>query len=122
MQQRSKLAIGFTSIVLAGTIAIGSVASAAGSGDGDGGTGRSQLTTEQKCTRADEFLARAPELQERIAERIATLEEKRSQAAANDNTRRVERIDARLARLQRISERIDTRVAKVTTWVSTNCD
>lgn len=122
MQQRNKLALGLTSIVLAGTIALGSVASAAGSGDGDGGTGRAQLTTEQKCTKADEFLARAPETQERIAERIATLEERRAEAEANGNTRRVERLDARLARLQRISDRIDARVAKVTTWVSTNCD
>jgi hypothetical protein len=125
MQLRNTLVVGFTSIVLAGSLAVGATAFATGSGDGDGtgaGNGRSQLTTEQKCAKADELIAKAPELQQRISERIATLEDKRAAADAAGETAKVERLDNRLARLGRIADRIEARLTRVTTWAEGHCD
>jgi len=119
MQQRNKLIVGFTTIVLSGTLAFGAIAFAAG--EGDAGGGRKQLTTEEKCDKIDEVQARAGEIQGRIAERIPMLEERRAEAEANGDTDRVEQIDRRLARLEKISARLTERLAKVETWAATNC-
>lgn len=120
MQQRNKFIVGFTTIVLSSTLAFGAIASASGNGDSDG-SDRKQLTTEEKCDRVDEVQARAAEIQERISERIPVLQERRTEAEANGDTDKVERIDRRLARLEKASARITQRLAKVETWAATNC-
>ena len=119
MQQRNKLIVGFTTIMLGGTLAFGTLASAGG--HEDGGRNRKQLTTEEKCDRVDEVQARVAETQARIAERIPTLQERRAEAEANGDTDRVESIDRRLARLEKISTRLSERLVKVQTWAATNC-
>lgn len=119
MQQRNKLIVGFTTIVLGGTLAFGSLASAAG--DDDAGRTRKQLTTEERCDKVDDVQARIAEIQTRIAERIPTLQERRAEAEASGNTDRVERIDRRLARLGKVSTRLTERLAKVETWAAANC-
>ena len=119
MQQRNKFIVGFTAIVLTGSIAFGGLASAAGS-EGDG-NGRKQLTTEEKCDKVDEVQARAAEIQARIAERVTSLEERRAEAEANGESDRVERIDRRLARLDKVSTRLTERLDKVETWAAANC-
>jgi len=119
MQQRNKLIVGITTVVLSGTLAFGTIASATGGGDGSGG--RKNLTTEEKCDKIDEVQARAAEIQGRIAERIPMLEARRAEAEANGDTDRVENIDRRLARLEKISARLTERLAKVETWAATNC-
>ncbi len=122
MQQRNKLVVGFTTIVLSGTLAFGAIASAAGSGDGGGGGGgRKHLTTEQKCDKVDEFEARAAKIQARIAERVPMLQDRRAQAEAGGDTARVEHIDRRLARLDKINTRLTERLTKVGTWAAANC-
>ena len=103
MQQHSKLVLGFTAIVLSGTLAFGAVASAAGSGDGDS---RPQLTTERL---------------EKISERTATLQTKRAEAEAAGDTAKVERLDRRLEVLAKVAERIQQRMTKLETWVAANC-
>ena len=120
MQQRTKLTVGFTTLVLAGTLAFGGLASAAG--NEEGGNGRKQLTTEEKCDKVDEVQARAAEIQARIAERIPVLQERRDEAEANGETERVERLDRRLARLDTITTRLAERLDKVETWAAENCD
>ena len=128
MKQRSKLAIGFTSVVLAGTLAFGAVASATGNGDGNGdgnGSGRRHLphlTAAEKCDKSDEIQTRAAEIQQRLSERVTALQAKRSEAETAGDTAKVERIDRRLARLEKLSTRIDERLATFTTWVAENCD
>ena len=87
MQQRNKLIVGFTTVVLSGTLAFGTIASATGGGDGSGG--RKHLTTQEKCDKVDEVEARAADTQKRIAERIPVLNERRAQAEANGDTDRV---------------------------------
>ena len=124
MKQRHKIAIGFTSIVLAGTLGLGAVASAAGAGEGDGG-GRRQvphLTAAEKCEKRDEIEARAADRQAKISERVAALQAKRAEAETAGDTAKVERIDHRLARLEKVSTRIAERLAKFSTWVAENCD
>lgn len=118
MQQRNKLIVGFTTIVLSGTVAFGAIASASGSGDGGG---RTHLTTEQKCDRVGEVETRAAEIQARTAERIPLLNERRAEAEANGDTNRVEHIDKRIARLEKVSARMTQRLAKVETWAASNC-
>lgn len=122
MKQRTKYSIGITSIVLAGTLGLGTMAFAAGGDDGAGG-GRNhpRLTDEQKCNGQDEVVAKAAAAKERSAARVATLTEKRAAAEAAGNTKLVARIDKHLARLAKLSDRIDTRVAKFQTWVAENC-
>ena len=124
MKQRSKIAIGFTSIVLAGTLGLGAVASAAGAGEGDGGGRRPvpQLTAAAKCEKSDEIEARAADRQAKISERVAALQAKRVEAETAGDTAKVERIDHRLARLEKVSTRIAERLAKFSTWVAENCD
>lgn len=126
MKQRSKIAIGFTSVVLAGTLAFGAVASATGNGDGDGnGNGRRHLphlTAAEKCDKSDEIETRAAEIQQKLSERVTALQAKRSEAATAGDTAKVERIDRRLARLEKVSTRIDERLATFSTWVAENCD
>ena len=126
MKQRSKIAIGFTSVVLAGTLAFGAVASATGTGDGNGdGGGRRHLphlTAAEKCEKSNEIETRAAEMQQKISERVIALQAKRSEAETAGDTAKVERIDRRLARLEKVSARIDERLAKFSTWVAENCD
>lgn len=119
MQQRNKLIVGFTTIVLGGTLAFGTLASAAGNEDGS--RSRTQLTTEERCDRVDEVQARVAEIQARIADRIPTLQERRAEAEANGRTDLVENIDRRIARLEKVSTRLAERIAKVETWAATNC-
>jgi len=119
MQQRNKLIVGFTTIVLSSTLAFGAIASA--SGVGDGGSGRKQLTTEEKCDKVDDVKARAAEIQQRISERISVLQERRAEAETNGDTDTVDRIDRRLARLENVSTRITERLAKVDTWAAAHC-
>lgn len=118
MQHHNKLIVGFTTIVLSGTLAFGAIASASGNGDD---TGRAPLTTAEKCDKADGAPARAAEIQARIAERVTTLNARRAEAAAAGNTARVEHIDRRLARLEKASTRVSERLAKVETWAAANC-
>ncbi len=120
MKQRTKYTIGITSIVLAGTLGLGTMAFA-GEDDGTGGRNRPRLTDEQKCDNQDEIVAKAATAQERIATRVATLTEKRAAAEAAGETDKVAKIDKHLARLAKLSDRIDTRLAKFQTWVADNC-
>ncbi len=119
MKQRTKYTIGITSIMLAGTLGLGSMAFA---GDDDGsGRNRPQLTDEQKCDSQAEVVAKAAAAQQRIVDRVATLTEKRIAAVAAVETEKVAKIDKHLARLAKLSDRIDTRLAKFQTWVDANC-
>lgn len=125
MKQRTKYTIGITSIVLAGTLGLGSVAFAGdddGTSTGGGRRHRPHLTAEQKCEYQDEIAARAAAAQERIADRIAILTEKRAAAEAAGETEKVAKIDKHLARLAKLSDRIDTRLAKFQAWTAENCD
>jgi len=123
MKQHTKYTIGITSIVLAGTLGLGTMAFAGGSDDGTGGGRRNhpRLTDEQKCNSQDEIAAKAAAAQERIAVRVATLTEKRVAAEAAGETEKVARIDKQLARLAKLSDRIDARLAKFQTWTAENC-
>lgn len=115
-----KTTIAFAGIVLAGSLGFAAVASAA---EGDSAVGnRPQLTTEQRCAKADEITARAGEIQGKIAERTAALQAKRAEAEAAGDEQKVERIDARLARLEKASTRISDRLARLEIWVGEHCD
>lgn len=124
MKLSKQLATGFSSFVLAGTLAVG-VASASGGEGTDPGNinGRSHqtLTPEQKCAKQSEIEAKAAKAQQRIADRIATLQDRRAQAEAAGHADRVANIDRRIARLQQLSERIQARLDKYEAWVADNC-
>lgn len=120
MQKRNKFIVGFSAIVLTGTLAFGGLASAAGNENGDG-NGRTKLTTEEKCDKIDDVEARVAEIQAKISERTTSLQEQRSEAEANGRGVRVERIDRRLERLEQFSTRLSERLTKVETWAATNC-
>lgn len=118
MQQRNKLIVGFTTIVLSGTLAFGAIASATGNDDGGG---RKHLTTQERCDKVVDVEARAAEARAKIADRVAALQERRTAAEASGETDRVERLDRRLGRLDKISTRLTDRLAKVEAWAATNC-
>jgi hypothetical protein len=123
MNKRSKLSIGIGSVVLAGTLAFGAVASADNGGTGGLPTqpGRHHLTTQQRCDHKDQIETKAKDALAKIADRTAILTQKRADAVTAGDTAKVARIDKRLARLADISTRITTRLAKFETWVTTNC-
>ena len=121
MKQRTKYSIGITSIVLAGTLGLGTMAFAGGDDGDGGGRNRPRFTDEQKCDHQDEVAAKAAAAKERIAARVATLNEKRAAAVTAGDTTLVARIDKHLARLAKLSDRIDTRLAKFQTWAAENC-
>ena len=123
MKQGTKYGIGITSIVLASTLGFGSMAFA---GDGDDSTGggrqhNPRFTDQQKCDHQDEIVAKAAAAQQRIADRVAVLTEKRAAAEAAGETEKVARIDRHLARLAKLSDRIDTRLAKFQAWAAEHC-
>lgn len=120
MQQRHRFLIAVSGTVLAGTLALGAVATAAGDDEG-GATRRPRLTIEERCAKSDEIILRAGEVQARIDERIPMLETRRAEAEAAGEAARVERLDRRLARLRQVSERIPERIAAVETWVAEHC-
>jgi hypothetical protein len=123
MNSKSKLTAGFAGIVLAGTLAFGAVASAQDNGDGSGNARRHlpRLTAEQKCERHDEIVARADEVQQKIADRVVALQERRATADAAGDTEAVARIDRRLARMEQLSTKITARLAKFETWTIEHC-
>jgi hypothetical protein len=122
MKQHTKYTIGITSIVLASTLGLGAVAFA-GDDDGSGGRrNRPRLTDEQKCENQDEIVDKAAAAQQRIADKVAALTEKRAAAEAAGETDKVAKIDKHLARLAKLSERIASRLATFQTWVAENCD
>jgi hypothetical protein len=124
MQQRSKYAMSIAGVVLAGTLAVGAVASASGNGDGDGLGARRHhrhLTLEQKCEHQDDIATKVATAQERIATRIATLQDKRATAETAGDTELVAKIDHRIERLNKLSERITTRYGTFQVWASEHC-
>lgn len=123
MNRTVKHAIGIGSIVLAGTLAVGSIASAAGRDD-DGGIGRRHrihLTDEQKCDRQQQIGERVAKVQQRIAERLAELGDRRDAAEAEGDTELVAQLDRRIERVTTLQERVDARYAGYQTWVSEHC-
>lgn len=128
MKRFHKYAIGFTGIVMAGTLALGTVASA-GNGNGEGGGGgggmrqrdRIQLTDEQKCELRDQIEVRAGTFQERLTERIANVEA-RLEATDDTDADLVARLEQRLERLGTVQTRAAERLSNFQTWASENCD
>ena len=121
MKQRTKYSIGITSIVLAGTLGLGTMAFASDGDDGTGGGRQRRFTDQQKCDHQDEVAAKAAAAQVRIADRVAVLTEKRAAAEAAGDTVKVAKIDKHLARLAKLSDRIATRLAKFQTWAAEHC-
>lgn len=121
MNKRSKYAIGIASVVLTGTLAVGAVASAAGTGDGIGRRHHIHLTDEQKCDHQEDIAAKVTSVQEKIATRVSTLQDKRAEAQAAGETDRVTNIDRRLDRLAKVSERITAKYGEFQTWAADNC-
>jgi hypothetical protein len=128
MNTRKKLTLGLAGVVLAGSLAFGAVASAAGTGGSTttanavvDGQALPHLTAQQKCDNKDRIETKAHDALDRIAARVTTLQQKRSDAVAAGDTAKVARIDRRLTRLATLSSRITTRLANFETWVTTNC-
>ena len=131
MKRLHKYTIGFTGIVMAGTLTLGTVASA-GNGNGSGnqsGEGggmrqrdRIQLTDEQKCELREQIEVRAGTFQERLTERIANVEARLAAAAEAGDAALVTRLEARLERLETVQIRAAQRLANFQTWVGENCD
>ncbi|MBI4936073.1 MAG: hypothetical protein HY828_19510 [Actinobacteria bacterium] len=124
MKITKKYALGISGIVLVGTMALGSVASAAGNDDGGlGGRrgNRPHLTAEQKCEYQDQIAERVNKVQQRLTDRLASLNERRSEADAAGDTELVTQLDQRISRLETVQERVETRYGKYQTWVSEHC-
>ncbi len=117
MKQGTKYSIGITSIVLAGTLGLGTMAVASGGDDGD----RPKVTTEQRCEKQGDVAARAAAAKARIAAQAARFTEKLARAAAAGKTEKVAKIEKKIAKLAKLSERIDTRLAKFQAWAAVNC-
>lgn len=128
MKRLHKHAIGFTGIVMAGTLALGTVASAGnGNGNGEGGGGmrqrdRIQLTDEQKCELREQIETRSGTFLERLAGRITNVETRLEAANVAGDTALVTRLEARLERLETVQTRATERLANFQTWAGENCD
>jgi hypothetical protein len=125
MNTKKKYALGIASIVLAGTVALGSVASASGNGNGDANGrqrgDRPHLTTEQKCDRQEQIAGRVAKVQQRMADRLTTLEGKRAAAETANDTELVAQLDQRISRLEKVQQRVETKYGKYQTWAAENC-
>lgn len=129
MKKSSKYAVGITSVVLAGTLAVGTAASAwggngngNGNGGGRGGQMHQRLTDEQRCTYQDQIVTSMNLARQQVTDRIANLESWRAQAQANGDTALVARLDRRLARLHTVLDRAERRAQAFQTWVGEHCD
>lgn len=118
MKKNQRLATGFASIILVGTLATAGMASAAGS---EGSGGRVGHSVEEKCSKQAEIEARAAQAQQRINERITALQTKRAEAEAAGKTEKVTKIDARIAKLNQLLEKITSKLARYEIWVTANC-
>jgi hypothetical protein len=114
-----KLAV-ITGGVLIGTMALGSVASAAASDPS--GTTRQRPTAAEICADQAGVQAKLADAKARVEARIAELTAKRAEAESAGKTRAVARIDQRLKRLNTLLDRIDNRIAQFPTWVANHCD
>ncbi|MCB0955520.1 MAG: hypothetical protein KDB06_13145 [Ilumatobacter sp.] len=119
--------IGFSAIVLAGSLGIATVASAS-EGDGTGpGAGRGRrgdapaLTDEQKCEHQDQIVERANNMLARMQEREAKVEEFRATAEAAGETNLVERLDTVLERMAGRQDKVETRIAEFQSWAGEHC-
>lgn len=120
MKNAKKLTVGLASVVLAGSLAFGATASAAGSDNGDG-NGRHRPVAERVCNNLDRINERIAKTTERIATRTAKLQEKLAAAKAAGDSEAVARIEAALTRLGERSTRINDRVAKLPAWTAEHC-
>ena len=106
--------------VLIGTLALGSVASAA-SGDSSGET-RTRPTRAAVCADQAGAEAKLAAAKAKVESRIAELTTKRADAEAAGKAQAVARIDKRLARLNKMLTRLDTRIAEFPNWAAANCN
>jgi hypothetical protein len=127
MNNKSKLAIAFSSTVLVGCLTLGAVASAAGNGGNPvNPSGRPHLTTphfttQQKCDHASQVETKVTTVKQRIDQRLATLKDNKTKADAAGNTERSKRIQQRIDRLTQVEARIDAKYAKFESFVQANC-
>ena len=106
---------------LAVTMTIGGASVAlAGNGD-DTPTPDRQARIAAICDDPDAAIATITQHATRLGERISTLEERRTTAAAEGRTKLVERLDKRVARLQQVLDRVNARLAAAPTWIAEHC-
>ncbi len=111
-------------LALAGAVSVGTAGIAFGA---DGGTSTNTPSAD-KQTRITERCAKAPEVEQKITDRLSTLNERvtklndaLAKATAATKDQLVERIQHRIDNVNTRIERITKVQDKVTTWVTAHC-
>lgn len=107
-------------IALGGTTAVLAGGNGNGSGSGDGrGDGGARITNI--CAHKDEIVARLTERQTNLTTRIAKLQAAAKKATDTGHPHVAERLDVRIARLQKALARVTDRIAKAPAFIAAHC-
>jgi hypothetical protein len=120
MNITKKVTITIAGTAMAGVLTFGATAFAAGANGGNSGTGQ-HPRKEYICAHQTEVADHLAQAKTRIAERIAMLTERRSQAEAAGKTDAVARIDKRLERLNKRLGRVTKRAEQLPAFIEANC-
>ena len=119
-----KLSSTLAGLAIAGAVSVGTAGIAFGA---DGGSSTTTPSAD-KQSRITEHCAKAPELEQKITERLTKLNERRAllndaltKATAANKEQLVERIQHRIDNVTKRIERVTTVQGKVTTWVTAHC-
>ncbi len=119
-----KLSSTLAGVAIAAAVTVGTAGIAFGA---DGGASTTTPTPD-KQTRITQRCAKAPEVEQKITERLSTLNERLTKlndalakATTANKAKLVERIQHRIDNVQKRIERVTTVQGKVTTWVAAHC-
>ncbi len=119
-----KLSSTLVGLAIAGAVSVGTAGIAFGA---DGGTSTTTPSAD-KQTRITQRCAKAPEVEQKIAERLTKLNERLTKlndalakATAANKDKLVERIQHRIDNVSKRIEHVTTVQGKVTTWVTAHC-
>lgn len=119
MNITKKVTLMVSGAALAGLLALGASASAAGPASGADATLHPRAA--YVCTHQSEISDRLANAKTRIDERIATLTDRRAQAEQAGHSAVVTRIDKRLQRLNNMLDRVTVRATQLPVWVAAHC-
>lgn len=124
MTTRTHRLLAAAGLAAALTVGAGTAAFAADGSSSSSTAGRPAPTAEQieaRCAKVPTVLEKLASAKTRLGERLAKLQEARTAAEAAGKTKRVERIDTAIARVQDRLARIDSHTTKATDWSAAHC-
>ena len=109
-------------IALTAAIALGGTSAVLAGGKGDGtGSGDRDARIAKICAHKDEIVTKLTERQTKLTARIAKLTEAAKTATAAGHQQVADKLNARVARLEKALERVTTRIAGAPAFIAAHC-